>query len=281
MFLSTKNLTKHFGDVKAVDSVDLEIEKCEFVSIMGPSGSGKTTLLTLIGALDYPTSGSITIDGENISDLKDVDTFRSKKVGFIFQFHNLISYLTALENVEIPMHGSKSRAEQKAKAVEMLEVVGLKDRMDHQPWQLSGGERQRVAVARALVNDPLLVLADEPTGELDSKTSIEIIDLMKKINKEKGTTFVVVTHDPEVAKKTDRIIFLRDGKISREEIVMSVSVEDIMELKNSAFGHQIVNREVSDLYMEKMGLFKGGKLTKDGEVFFSVFEKAEQLEETE
>ena len=280
MFLSTKNLTKHFGDVKAVDSVDLEIEKCEFVSIMGPSGSGKTTLLTLIGALDYPTSGSITIDGENISDLKDVDTFRSKKVGFIFQFHNLISYLTALENVEIPMHGSKSRAEQKAKAVEMLEVVGLKDRMDHQPWQLSGGERQRVAVARALVNDPLLVLADEPTGELDSQTSIEIIDLMRKINKEKGTTFVVVTHDPEVAKKTDRIIFLRDGKISREEIVMSVSVEDVMMLKSSAFGHQIVNREVSDPYMEKLGLFKGGKLTKDGEVFFSVFEKAEELEET-
>jgi putative ABC transport system ATP-binding protein len=281
MFLSMKNLTKHFGDVKAVDSVDLEIEKCEFVSIMGPSGSGKTTLLTLIGALDYPTSGSITIDGENVSDLKDVDTFRSKKVGFVFQFHNLISYLTALENVEIPMHGSKSRAEQKAKAVEMLEVVGLKDRMDHQPWQLSGGERQRVAVARALVNDPLLVLADEPTGELDSQTSIEIIDLMRKINKEKGTTFVVVTHDPEVAKKTDRIIFLRDGKISREEMVMSVSVEDIMMLKNSAFGHQIINREVSDPYMEKLGLFKGGKLTKDGEVFVSVFEKAEELEETE
>jgi putative ABC transport system ATP-binding protein len=281
MFLSMKNLTKHFGDVKAVDSVDLEIEKCEFVSIMGPSGSGKTTLLTLIGALDYPTSGSITIDGENVSDLKDVDTFRSKKVGFVFQFHNLISYLTALENVEIPMHGSKSRAEQKAKAVEMLEVVGLKDRMDHQPWQLSGGERQRVAVARALVNDPLLVLADEPTGELDSQTSIEIIDLMRKINKEKGTTFVVVTHDPEVAKKTDRIIFLRDGKISREEMVMSVSVEDIMILKNSAFGHQIINREVSDPYMEKLGLFKGGKLTKDGEVFVSVFEKAEELEETE
>jgi putative ABC transport system ATP-binding protein len=281
MFLSTKNLTKHFGDVKAVDSVDLEIEKCEFVSIMGPSGSGKTTLLTLIGALDYPTSGSITIDGENVSDLKDVDTFRSKKMGFVFQFHNLISYLTALENVEIPMHGSKSRAEQKAKAVEMLEVVGLKDRMDHQPWQLSGGERQRVAVARALVNDPLLVLADEPTGELDSQTSIEIIDLMRKINKEKGTTFVVVTHDPEVAKKTDRIIFLRDGKISREEMVMSVSVEDIMMLKNSAFGHQIINREVSDPYMEKLGLFKGGKLTKEGEVFVSVFEKAEELEETE
>jgi putative ABC transport system ATP-binding protein len=281
MFLSTKNLTKHFGDVKAVDSVDLEIEKCEFVSIMGPSGSGKTTLLTLIGALDYPTSGGITIDGENVSDLKDVDTFRSKKMGFVFQFHNLISYLTALENVEIPMHGSKSRAEQKAKAVEMLEVVGLKDRMDHQPWQLSGGERQRVAVARALVNDPLLVLADEPTGELDSQTSIEIIDLMRKINKEKGTTFVVVTHDPEVAKKTDRIIFLRDGKISREEMVMSVSVEDIMMLKNSAFGHQIINREVSDPYMEKLGLFKGGKLTKEGEVFVSVFEKAEELEETE
>ncbi|MGD2247616.1 MAG: ABC transporter ATP-binding protein [Candidatus Methanofastidiosia archaeon] len=278
MFLSTHNLTKHFGDVRAVDGIDLEIEKGEFISVVGPSGSGKTTLLTLIGALDYPTAGTIIVDGEEVSSLKDVDTFRSKKVGFVFQFHNLVNYLTALENVEIPMHGLKSRTEQRKRALEFLELVGLKDRMDHTPSKLSGGERQRVAVARALVNDPLLVLADEPTGELDSKTSAEIIHLMKKINKEKGTTFLVVTHDPEVAKKADRIIFLKDGKISRKEIVKSESVEDLLILKNSTFGHQIVNKTVSDPYLEKLGLFKGGSITKDGEVFLSVFKKAEELE---
>jgi putative ABC transport system ATP-binding protein len=278
MFLSTHNLTKHFGDVKAVDGIDLEIEKGEFISVVGPSGSGKTTLLTLIGALDYPTAGTIIVDGENISSLKNVDTFRSKKVGFVFQFHNLVSYLTALENVEIPMHGLKSRTKQRKRALELLELVGLKKRMDHAPSQLSGGERQRVAVARALVNDPLLVLADEPTGELDSKTSTEIIHLMKKINKEKGTTFIVVTHDPEVAKKADRIIFLKDGKISRKEIVKSESVEDLLILKNSTFGRQIINQTISDPYLEKLGLFKGGKITKDGETFLSIFKKAEELE---
>lgn len=278
MFLTTKNLTKHFGEVRAVDGVTIEIEKGEFISVMGPSGSGKTTLLTLLGALDYPTSGDIVIEGEELADIKDVDTFRSKKVGFVFQFHNLLSYLTALENVEIPMHGLKPAAERKAKAVELLQLVGLQERLQHNPTQLSGGERQRVAVARALVNDPVLVLADEPTGELDSKTSAEIIQLMKKINKEKGTTFIVVTHDPEVAKKTDRIIFLKDGNISREEAVKSESVEDVMALKNSSFGHQITSREATDPYMEKLGLFKGGTLTKEGEVLFSVFEKVEELE---
>jgi len=281
MFLSTNKLSRHFGEVKAVDGVDLEIEKGEFVSIMGPSGSGKTTLLTLIGTIDFPTSGDITVEGEKLSDIKDVDAFRSQKVGFVFQFHNLVSYLTALENVEIPMHGLKPRAERRARAVELLELVGLKERTHHSPSQLSGGERQRVAVARALVNDPLLVLADEPTGELDSKTSLEIVDLMKKINEEKGTTFIVVTHDSEVAKKTDRIIFLRDGKVSREEVVKSESLEDVMILKNSTFGHQVVSQEVTDPYMEKLGLFEGGKLTKEGKMLLSLFEKAEELGKTD
>jgi putative ABC transport system ATP-binding protein len=281
MFLSTNNLTKHFGEVKAVNDVSLEIEKGEFVSIMGPSGSGKTTLLTLIGALDYPTSGNITIEGEQLSHIEDLDTFRSLRVSFIFQFHNLISYLTALENVEIPMQGVKSRTEKQKKARELLELVGLGERLYHNPSQLSGGERQRVAVARALVNDPPLVLADEPTGELDSKTTLEIIRLMKKINEEKNTTFIVVTHDPEVAKKADRIIFLRDGMVSREEIVKSESVEDIMTLRNSACGHQIIRKEAIDPYMEKLGLFKEGKLTEEGEAFFSVLEKAQELEKAD
>ncbi|MBU7017046.1 MAG: ABC transporter ATP-binding protein [Theionarchaea archaeon] len=280
MFLTVNNVTKHFGEVRAVDGVSLEIQKGEFVSVMGPSGSGKTTLLTLIGALDYPTSGDIVVEGENLSAIKDMDTFRSRKVGFVFQFHNLISYLTALENVEIPMYGIKSRAERQKKAIELLNLVGLKERLQHSPSQLSGGERQRVAVARALVNDPLLVLADEPTGELDSKTSIEIVTMMKKLCKEKGTTFIIVTHDSEVAKKADRIIFLRDGKISREELVKSESVEDVRALRNSTFGDQIVQQKATDPYMERLGLFVGGKLTKEGAMLLSLFEKAEKLEES-
>jgi putative ABC transport system ATP-binding protein len=278
MFLSIKNVSKHFDGVKAVDGVNLGVEKGEFISIMGPSGSGKTTLLTLIGMLDRPTSGEIMVADESLSQIKDEDAFRSRKVGFVFQFHNLIEYLTALENVELPLHGTKSRDEMREKAAELLRLVGLGDRLHHTPSELSGGERQRVAVARALVNDPLLVLADEPTGELDSQTSVEIIGMMRKINKEKGATFIVVTHDPEVAKKTDRIIFLRDGKVSREEFVKSESLEDIMALKNSLFGLQVIQKEASDPYMEKLGLFKGGKLTKEGEVLFSMFEKAEELE---
>ncbi len=278
MIVSTHDVRKHFGEVKAVDGVNLNVEKGEFVSIMGPSGSGKTTLLTLIGALDCATSGDITIEGESLSEIRDVDTFRLKKVGFIFQFHNLIGYLTALENVEIPLHGVKPGNERRRKAEALLGLVGLRERMHHKPSELSGGEQQRVAVARALVNDPLLVLADEPTGELDSKTGTEIVGLMRKINREKKTTFIIVTHDPDVAKKTDRIIFLRDGRISREEIVKSESLEDVISLKNSAFGRQILQRRSSDPYMEKLGLFKGKKLTKEGEVFFSVLGKAESLE---
>lgn len=281
MFLTVHNLAKHFGDVRAVDGITLEIEKGEFISIMGPSGSGKTTLLTLIGALDNPTSGDIAVEGENLSATKDMDTFRSRKVGFVFQFHNLISYLTALENVEIPMHGIKSRAERRAKAVELLNLVGLQDRLHHSPSQLSGGERQRVAVARALVNDPLLVLADEPTGELDSKTGQEIITLMKKINEEKGTTFIIVTHDPDVAKKTSRIIFLKDGKVSRQGYIKSESVEDLMALKNSALGTQVIQKEATDPYMEELGLFEGGKLTKEGMMLLSLLEKVGELEKSD
>ncbi len=277
MFLKTVNVKKHFGEVKAVDGVSLEIEKGEFVSIMGPSGSGKTTLLTLLGTLDSLTSGDIIIDDEHLSSIKDADTFRSKKIGFIFQFHNLVGYLTALENVELPLHGLIPIDKRKAKASELLDLVGLKDRMHHIPSQLSGGERQRVAIARALVNDPLLVLADEPTGELDSSTTQKIMDLMKKINQEKNITFLVVTHDPEVAKKTGKIIILRDGKISREELVKSASIEDIMTLKNSTLGQQLLQRESGDPYLEKLGLFKERKLTREGELLLSLFEKVEKL----
>jgi len=244
---------------------------------MGPSGSGKTTLLTLIGALDFFTSGDIIIDGESLLSIKDIDNFRSKKVGFIFQHHNLISYLTALENVELPLHGLVPMAKQRTKATELLNLVGLGNRIHHIPSQLSGGEQQRVAIARALVNDPVLVLADEPTGQLDSNTTIEIVKLMKKINQEQKTTFIVVTHDPEVAKRTGRIIFLRDGRISREGFVKSAFIEDIMALKNSTLGHQILQKNSNDLYIEKLGLFKEGKLTKKGELLLSLFDEAEKI----
>ncbi|MBU7032764.1 MAG: ABC transporter ATP-binding protein [Theionarchaea archaeon] len=280
MFLKISRLTKQFGEVKALNGVDLEIKKGEFVSIMGPSGSGKTTLLTLMGALDNPSSGEIILEGESLSEIKDLDAFRSKKVGFVFQFHNLISYLTSLENVELVLHRGRSRSTSEEISMELLRLVGLEERLHHKPSQLSGGERQRVAVARALVNDPRMVLADEPTGELDSKTSVEIINLMKQINKQKGTTFIVVTHDPEIAKRGDKIIYLRDGKISREEIVISESVEDIISLKHSSFGYQILTQRLNDPNMEKLGLFRKGNLTKEGETFRSIFEKAEKLQKS-
>ncbi|MBU7032606.1 MAG: ABC transporter ATP-binding protein [Theionarchaea archaeon] len=280
MFLKISRLTKQFGEVKALNGIDLEIKKGEFVSIMGPSGSGKTTLLTLIGSLDNPSSGEIILEGESLSEIKDLDAFRSKKVGFVFQFHNLISYLTSLENVELVLHRGRSKSVSEETSMELLRLVGLEERLHHKPSQLSGGERQRVAVARALVNDPLMVLADEPTGELDSTTSVEIINLMKQINKQKGTTFIVVTHDPEIAKRGDKIIYLRDGKISREEIVISESVEDIICLKHSSFGHQILTQKLNDPYMEKLGLFRKGNLTKEGETFRSIFEKAEKLQKS-
>ena len=280
MFLKISRLTKQFGEVKALNGVDLEIKKGEFVSIMGPSGSGKTTLLTLMGALDNPSSGEIILEGESLSEIKDLDAFRSKKVGFVFQFHNLISYLTSLENVELVLHRGRSRSTSEEISMELLRLVGLEERLHHKPSQLSGGERQRVAVARALVNDPRMVLADEPTGELDSKTSVEIINLMKQINKQKGTTFIVVTHDPEIAKRGDKIIYLRDGKISREEIVISESVEDIISLKHSSFGYQILTQRLNDPNMEKLGLFRKGNLTKEGETFRLIFEKAEKLQKS-
>lgn len=280
MFLKISRLTKQFGEVKALNGVDLEIKKGEFVSIMGPSGSGKTTLLTLMGALDNPSSGEIILEGESLSEIKDLDAFRSKKVGFVFQFHNLLSYLTSLENVELVLHRGRSRSTSEEISMELLRLVGLEERLHHKPSQLSGGERQRVAVARALVNDPQMVLADEPTGELDSKTSVEIINLMKQINKQKGTTFIVVTHDPEIAKRGDKIIYLRDGKISREEIVISESVEDIISLKHSSFGYQILTQRLNDPNMEKLGLFRKGNLTKEGETFRLIFEKAEKLQKS-
>lgn len=206
--------------VKALDNVTLGIEKGEFMSIAGPSGSGKTTLLNLIGGLDTPTSGEVKIEGRNTSEMSssELDDLRLRKVGFVFQTFNLIPTLTALENVKLVLSiAGFSSSEQNARARELLELVGLDDRLNHRPNQLSAGERQRVAIARSLANDPDIVLADEPTGNLDTDTGDEIIGLMRDLNENFEKTFIIVTHDPNVAKRADRVVNLRDGKVENEE----------------------------------------------------------------
>jgi putative ABC transport system ATP-binding protein len=203
-------------EVSALRGVTIEIEQGEFVAILGPSGSGKSTLLHVLGGLDRPDKGSIYIDGINLSTLNDAKLaeVRLHKIGFVFQFFNLLPRLTALRNVELPLTlADVSEKESVQKATEMLELVGLKDRIHHRPTELSGGEQQRVAVARALINDPKIVLADEPTGNLDTKTGWEIVSLMKRLSTEKNQTFVVVTHDQGVAENANRIIHLKDGVI--------------------------------------------------------------------
>ena len=210
-------------DVHAVRGVSLDIQPGEFVAIMGSSGSGKSTLMNMIGCLDRPTSGSYLLDGLDVSTL-DRDArakIRNDKIGFVFQGFNLLSRTTALENVEMPMlynHRRISSAEQKGRAQKSLELVGLAARADHKPNQLSGGQQQRVAIARALVNQPSLLLADEPTGNLDSQTSIEIMGVFQKLNDD-GITIIMVTHELDVARYTKRMIILRDGKILTDENV--------------------------------------------------------------
>jgi len=221
MIVETRNLKKIYRidgiEIKALNGVDLHVHKGEFVSIMGPSGSGKSTLLHLLGGLDKPTEGDVFVDGEDIFHAgMNLDDFRNRKVGFIFQLHNLIPTLTALENVEIPAFRTPKDKKDR-KASETLALVGLGDRVHHKPTQLSGGQRQRVAIARALMNDPPLILADEPTGELDSKSGAEIMELLISLNKNLGKTIVMVTHNPENARKTNRIIYLRDGLFERDE----------------------------------------------------------------
>lgn len=203
------------AEVRALQDVNMSVDKGEFVSIMGVSGSGKSTLLHCIGCLDTPTKGKVYIDGVDISKLDEDELalIRRRKMGFVFQFFNIIPSLTALQNVELPMifaGGAESARRRKAKA--LLEKVGLGKRLDHKPSELSGGETQRVAIARSLANDPAVVLADEPTGNLDSKTGKDIISVFDKLNKE-GKTIVVVTHDPVIARMAKRIIKIKDGKI--------------------------------------------------------------------
>ena len=207
-------------EVPALREINLKIKKGERLAISGPSGCGKSTLLNLIGCLDRPTKGKIFIDGKDISELNDNElaTIRGKKVGLVFQFFYLIPTLTALKNVMLPMvFAGISESEQEKKAKQLLKMVDLEKRMYHKPSELSGGERQRVAIARAMANSPEMILADEPTGNLDSKSGREVINILLKLNKEKGVTLVIVTHDVYIAKSAQRRIYLKDGKIIRSE----------------------------------------------------------------
>ena len=214
--IDIKDVRKSFGNLNVLKGITLHIDKGEVVSIVGPSGAGKTTLLQIIGTLDKADSGEICIDGKEISRMskKQLSVFRNTHIGFVFQFHQLLPEFTALENIMIPAYiAGKSRSEAKKRAMELLDFMGLTDRATHKPNELSGGEKQRVAVARALVNNPAVILADEPSGSLDSKNKAELHQLFFDLRDKFGQTFVIVTHDEELASITDRTIHLRDGVI--------------------------------------------------------------------
>ena len=206
------------GQIIALNGVDLEIKKGEFVSIIGPSGSGKSTLLNMLGALDVADEGTVKVAGVDLTKTKDLSTFRSQEIGFVFQLHNLIPNLTALENVQIPMLETPlSGKKMEDRAMELLRSVELEDKINQKPTKLSGGQRQRVAIARALVNHPSIILADEPTGSLDSKTGDIILNILKDLHKKENVTLVMVTHEPYVANMAERIITVRDGEIIEEK----------------------------------------------------------------
>ncbi len=232
MLITLRGISKVYKmgevEVRALSSIDLDIDEGEMTAIMGPSGSGKSTLMNLLGCLDQPTSGQYLLGGTDVGRLNDnqLAEIRNRRIGFVFQNYNLLARATALDNVEIPLiySGASGRRQ---KAVQALEAVGLGDRLNHRPNELSGGQQQRVAIARALINNPSIILADEPTGNLDSKTGLEIIGIFERLNRDRGITVIFVTHEPEIAQYTRRIVRLLDGEVvadERPETVVSTLV---------------------------------------------------------
>jgi ABC-type lipoprotein export system ATPase subunit len=272
--IETRELTKVYGDgqgVRALDGVDLVINEGEMLAVMGPSGSGKSTLLNMLGGLDRPTQGQVLIDGQDLSEVRNLDAFRAQTVGFVFQLHNLLPTLTALENVGVPMRGQPIRRRaRRERAKGLLELVGLSDRMNHLPSQLSGGQRQRVAVARALANKPRLILADEPTGSLDTTAGDEIMHLLADLNTSQGTTIIVVSHDRRVARATDRILTMRDGRITNDHTVADPLTEDLRELGSSRLGQRLLKGEIQELGPLSQVLVQNGRLTPEAEGLVNV-----------
>ena len=221
--LEVKNLCKIYGkgetEVKALNNVSFSVDKGEFVAIIGPSGSGKSTLLHILGGVDVPTSGSVIINGEDISKLNEtaLAIFRRRQIGLIYQFYNLIPILTVEENLTLPLRLDGRKPDERQTEY-LVKTLGLENRLDHLPIQLSGGQQQRVSIGRALINNPALMLADEPTGNLDSENSKEIVSLLRKFNKEQNQTVIIITHDERIALAADRIIEIEDGKIKRDEV---------------------------------------------------------------
>lgn len=234
--IEVKGITKSFGQLQVLKGIDLSISKGEIVSIVGPSGAGKTTLLQIMGTLDKPDTGMVTINGTDVSQLRsrELSRFRNSHIGFVFQFHQLLPEFTAVENIMIPaLIAGKSSRTARERAMELLDFLSLKERASHKPKELSGGERQRVAVARALVNDPSVVLADEPSGSLDTKNKVELHQLFFDLRDKFGQTFVIVTHDVQLASLTDRTIKMRDGvlELATEEVVDEKSEVEELEAK--------------------------------------------------
>ncbi len=220
--ISLRGISKSYGNLKVLDSVDLDIDRAEIVSVVGPSGAGKTTLLQILGTLDRPDSGTVSYDGEMVLDLPDtrLARFRNRNIGFVFQFHQLLPEFSTLEHAALPaLIGGISRSEAFSRAERLLRDLGLGERLAHRPAQLSGGERQRAAVARALVNNPSVILADEPSGSLDSRNRRELHDLFIDLRDKTGTTFVIVTHDESLADRSDRVVHMSDGRITSQSML--------------------------------------------------------------
>lgn len=238
--IEMRNIVKRFyigqpNELEILHGINLEVRQGEFLSIVGESGSGKSTLMNMIGALDRPTSGAYFMDGVDISRMNDtmLSQLRNERIGFVFQSFHLIPRTSALQNVELPLlYAGVSRKKRREKALEMLEMVGMADRIDHKPNELSGGQKQRIAIARAMINSPSILLADEPTGALDSKTGRLIMDLFHKLHKENGKTVVLITHNNDLAKETDRILTLSDGNIVDETILNNIETTTV-EISNN------------------------------------------------